>query len=1638
MEAAAKPNPQKYIKEQYNIDFSDEDMTTLNTLLDAIKKEYPAKYFETKFERPVALREFAAAVVPDTIPVPVEEYLRSANLNVYKYDKSVEGSQREATLKAVDSPNVRFSIKSTPADAVMDYSRGEYEKLSAEYNVLLQNKEENPNFDEELNEWRDRKAKVLYNYLYAFADNLGISQYVVIDVFNTRGVREEYDPVVDLWMPGISEEERQEALDHMSNPDVAGLFVPQNGILIDVSHSDNFELRAYEVALIHEFSHYDDYYTRSNDDLLNLYKENEEFIKGKRLLSAYVAQGVSEEVLATELLSAAMERIYHRGALTALIDGLMTAEEAVDTLKYSKPLMREILIGKLNRYKDYAEQAAERWRAAETSEVSSNKPGWDNERGVYRYDGGRLRGRTVEDEEFVEVDIQDLIDRGEEVEIIAPRFSVKNVEPSVSTLPTAEQMERELKDAGVAPEEIAKRIKEETGWFRNDKGHWSYKLPKSQSWRDNVAPIEDIEYEAKPKSALQSAREQVTRLYNELRNTRANIGDIASKISKEMRGAISTELVEVMGKRDLDNLIRIIEEAVNKGDLEPALRQLGEQLVKLEEASLRKSYNKMMNLKLEGTNPRGVSVSRWVDESSRVAINTYKDCLEKGKSAAVLEAEFREEWQYGKNPKSRDPWAMWTAMDLLQRHEAWMALEEDIEQIDAEVKELRIDNSALFHKGREASANGDKAEAIACYRQIKINKQEIANLLAERLQKAEARNNSLAYMDRTLDETIIMGRSVFAEQKAQREMRKAEIVKMAFEDCTNLKKHTPLIDEELSDGRKFGLAVRDFLIAPAYSMNTMLKVISINAPLGEGRLYDHFVRGERGYMAAMANFNAGYNAAMKAYADKAKEIFGKDYEKVISESDKDSNITVKIINGKRIEEMVLPYGTAMYVYMVDKMVDGRVKLSKMGISEEVVAEMVKALPNEYIQMADWIQEEFLPSLREKYNETHLECFGIPMAKVDNYVPLKILQSKIYKEVDGSGMEMTTLPTAIVGAIVKRTRNTLPIDLHVNAFEVIREHVEDMEHWNAYTFVIQDMNALLSSTEFRRMIEHQHPGLFKRLKEAAQIAAGTYRDEPTAVDKGFGALNKLAASSKIAFRVNTAIKQILSYPAFASYAMSGDFFANLLKNLSPTEWKKNFDWAIENVPGFKARWESRTAGNEKLAQATMSGFDKTLKKFNNIGMWPNAFVDAFTCANGAKAVYDYRVDFYKERGYEEAETQRLAKIDAAEALNATQQSSEGLFISSLQAKRDLFSVAISTFQNSNFAYLRKQLEAVQEFRRDFATEVDNLAKRYMDNGMSEQEAKELAVKDVRKAKTKAAADLAVFTFGLNILWWFGNSVWKYAFGDDDDREEVDDEIWKSLAVSVPRNTTIGSIIESIAGGYGASPALFFSDLAQTINEIQYIAENDPKSWNKSAAFITARLISVNGLGVDWTTFANIYQGIAGMIRDGYDVEDLMNVLNAPQSQVKLIAGKPKDDETLDEYMARMAFLYKRFHPGVPDKLDLSRWERNYIAGQQRKLALDNGYSYTEMQERVKEANEIRKEMGVTRSGKLNEDARFELKHANPDEKELINLIRVNTYRNYNTQKRLDKMVDFNDSYLELMLEIDANNRELIEKHEQHND
>lgn len=122
IESVGQNNPKAFIKKEYGIDLTEEDMAKFNEMVDAIRTDYPARYFETKFERPLQLGDFVAAVVPNDMPNDVYGRLKDANVEIFEYNKDEEGSRRDAMQKASALENVRFSLSTAPTF----YSNAQY------------------------------------------------------------------------------------------------------------------------------------------------------------------------------------------------------------------------------------------------------------------------------------------------------------------------------------------------------------------------------------------------------------------------------------------------------------------------------------------------------------------------------------------------------------------------------------------------------------------------------------------------------------------------------------------------------------------------------------------------------------------------------------------------------------------------------------------------------------------------------------------------------------------------------------------------------------------------------------------------------------------------------------------------------------------------------------------------------------------------------------------------------------------------------------------------------------------------------------------------------------------------------------------------------------------------------------------------------------------------------------------------------------------------------------------------------------------------------------------------------------------------------------------------------------------------
>ena len=612
-------------------------------------------------------------------------------------------------------------------------------------------------------------------------------------------------------------------------------------------------------------------------------------------------------------------------------------------------------------------------------------------------------------------------------------------------------------------------------------------------------------------------------------------------------------------------------------------------------------------------------------------------------------------------------------------------------------------------------------------------------------------------------------------------------------------------------GRLANTSLVRFFTSSLASLDQILRMFGRKNIDGKGYLWNKFMGG---WQEASEREFLGRKEATAELDKKVSEVFGEEgmkWSDLYEKERKMPKVTVTWWDGGQMAEHELTQGNLLYVYMVNKMADGRMKLRRMGISEEIVQAIKEQMDERFLQLADWMQGEYMMQLRNKYNAVHERVFGASMAAIDDYFPLRINKRSLNKEEDVGRPDMDdTLPATTTGSIIKRRRNAQDLDLlNADAFSVMVEHIDEMEHWAAFADFNKDLNTLLSYKRFRNQVQNTTSvygtgkQLWAKFKNVARIAAGTYHPavKVESLDSAAVNLSKAVTMAKINFRVYTAIKQLLSMPAFISDANIG----YLLKGIATP--KTSWDWAMENLPLVKKRWESKQAGDTRLMQTDSDWKlwrSKAVETAGRLGMTPNAFVDAVTVSIGAYAMYQTKYNQYIQDGYTEEQADKKAKQDATVLYNETQQSNEGAFLSDVQLDRTVLSTMITVFRNASMGYQRQLHDALRGLGRLMRSgykekSISFMTKQMVRDGLTEEQAAHAAERRYNRALWHNLLRVATFGFGVQFAWNLGSYLVYLLFGNDDDKknEYLEDAAMHAL---------LGGWAEGLAGGNVISEAI----------------------------------------------------------------------------------------------------------------------------------------------------------------------------------------------------------------------------------------
>ena len=456
---------------------------------------------------------------------------------------------------------------------------------------------------------------------------------------------------------------------------------------------------------------------------------------------------------------------------------------------------------------------------------------------------------------------------------------------------------------------------------------------------------------------------------------------------------------------------------------------------------------------------------------------------------------------------------------------------------------------------------------------------------------------------------------------------------------------------------------------------------------------------------------------------------------------------------------------------------------------------------------------------------------------------------------------------------------------------------------------------------------------------------------------------------------------------------------------------NWKWAIENIPTLRERWEGRNVGFEVLKSHSFESWDKLSSIITNFGLAPNATIDMFTCANVAKTVYEYEYSRLLERGRSKEEAHREACVKAAIFVNETQQSGIDAFLSSFQSGggiQRLLGVGLGAYQNTSMAFARNERFALTNMLRMLnpATREQMIAsqvKAYKELGVEDKKTRELAKSDFKESQGQQFSAFIHNGIVSNLLWTLAGTLLTTAisggiaamFGGKEEWEKMKnnekfrDEL--SLALSIetiawqtPLFYNAPIFKQLLTYAYNASKGktyggIFESPSSQSAQELidaifkQWVGVKDevtgeretkePARYDRTAEWLLFSTFVKAGLGVNPDLVVRMAEGVNDMMKDGVQVEDVMNVLSSPRGLTRAIAGEPRPDESKKEYLDRMSHIYRQVNAGSGeyDKKFVAERTKEYIDNKDNELYRQLGIVPREVRILEQKVKAIRKQL-----------------------------------------------------------------------------
>ncbi len=280
------------------------------------------------------------------------------------------------------------------------------------------------------------------------------------------------------------------------------------------------------------------------------------------------------------------------------------------------------------------------------------------------------------------------------------------------------------------------------------------------------------------------------------------------------------------------------------------------------------------------------------------------------------------------------------------------------------------------------------------------------------------------------------------------------------------------------------------------------------------------------------------------------------------------------------------------------------------VTSEQVSEIVSALTEEQIAIADGLQKFMGGRLAQLGNEASMEVYGYEKFKEKNYFPIKVDSNQTITDqakdaaaatISGRGFTKGTKPHANNAVMIR------------DIFDVYADHVTDMATYSAwlgamenlqrvFNFKFRDADGNVTGTVkgiIHRIFGNNGQAYWKKLTEDLNNGVHGSNDNPFQSFIGNYKASAIGANIRVFIQQPTSILRALDTIS------PGDFAAGLVK-ANPGTWRKVKKYAPIAV--WKD-WGYFDADTGRQMKSVLFGDDKKLAKVNNALMAPAGAMDS---------------------------------------------------------------------------------------------------------------------------------------------------------------------------------------------------------------------------------------------------------------------------------------------------------------------------------------------------------------------------------------------------------------------------------------------